>query len=94
MGEVQGDEVRQVNQDELVDRIQAAIRDWPKSVLKGLTDHRPDERLRARVAGATMIAGKMKRLEILSDSPPGPPIRYAAIDGGSGVPPQDDVDER
>lgn len=78
--------MRQVNHDELVNRIQAAIRSWPTSVLKGLADHRPDERLRARVQGAAFIAESLKRLEILADSPEPPPIRYAAIDGGSGVP--------
>ncbi len=91
MGEVQGGEVRQVNHDELVNRIQAAIRTWPKSVLKGLADHRHDEQLRARVQGAAVIAESLKRLEILADSPEPPPFRYAAIDGGSGVPAQDDV---
>lgn len=84
--------MRQVNHDELVNRIQAAIRTWPKSVLKGLADHRPDERLRARVQGAAVIAESMKRLEILADSPEPPPFRYGAIDGGSGVPAQDDVE--
>ena len=84
--------MRQVNHDELVNRIQAAIRQWPKSVLKGLADHRPDERLRARVEGANIIADGMKRLEILADSPPPPPLRFRALDGGSGVPAQDEVD--
>lgn len=82
--------MRQVNHDELVDRIQAAIRGWPKSLLKALTDHRADERLRARVWGAEVIAGRLSKLEILTDSPPGPPVRYAALDGGSGVPPQEE----
>jgi hypothetical protein len=84
--------VRQVNHDELINRIQAAIRSWPTSLLKGLADHRPDERLRARVQGAAVIAESLKRLEILADSPEPPPFRYAAIDGGSGVPAEDDVE--
>ena len=83
--------MRQVNHDELVNLIQASIRAWPRSVLKGLADHRPDERLRARVQGAAVIAERMKRLEILADSPEPPPFRYAAVDGGSGVPAQEDV---
>lgn len=86
--------MRQVNQDELIYRIQAAIRTWPKSLLKRLSDHRPDERLKARVQGAAIIADGMKRLEILADSPPPPPFRLGAIEGGSGVPAQDDADER
>lgn len=84
--------MRQVNQDELVNRIQAAIRTWPKSVLKGLGDHRHTEQLRARVQGASIIATALKRLEILADSPPPPPFRYGALDGGSGVPAQDDIE--
>ena len=84
--------MRQVNEDELIYRIQAAIRSWPRSLIKALSDHRPAEQLRARVQGATIISDKLSRLEILSDSPPGPPVRYADLDGGSGVPPQDDVE--
>lgn len=84
--------MRQVNRDELINRIQSAIRSWPKSVLKGLADHRPTEQLRARLLGATMISDKLNRLEILSDSPPPPPIRYADLEGVSGVPQQDDIE--
>lgn len=84
--------MRQVNHDELVYRIQAAIRSWPRSLLKGLTDHRPAEQLRARVQGATIISDRLAKMEILTDSPPGPPVRYADLDGGSGVPAQDDVE--
>lgn len=84
--------MRQVNHDELVNRIQAAIRTWPKSVLKELVDHRPDVRLKARVQGAAIIADGMRRLEILADSPPPPPFRFGSPDGGSGVPAQDDIE--
>jgi hypothetical protein len=84
--------MRQVNHDEFVDRIQAAIGRWPRYVLKGLGDHRPTERLRAQLQGAEIIAAALNRLEILTDSPLGPPIRYADLDGGSGVPAQDDVE--
>lgn len=83
--------MRQVDRDELVNRIQAAIRGWPSSVLRGLADHRPSEQLRARLLGATIISDKLSRLEILTDSPAPPPFRYADLEGGSGVPAQDDV---
>lgn len=83
--------MRQVDRDELIDRIQAAIRSWPKSIHKGLVDWRSTEQLRARVQGATIIADALKRLEILADSPPPPPTRYADLEGGSGVPSQDEV---
>jgi hypothetical protein len=83
--------MRQVDRDELINRIQAAIRGWPKSILRGLADHRPTEQLRARLLGATMISDKLSKLEILSDSPPPPPIRYADLEGVSGVPAQDDI---
>jgi hypothetical protein len=86
--------VRQVNEDELIYRIQAAIRNWPRSLLKGLTDRRPAEQLRARVQGATIISDKLSKMEILTDSPPGPPIRYADLDGGSWVPPQDEIEPK
>ncbi|THG39535.1 hypothetical protein [Sphingomonas olei] len=56
-----------------------------------MTDHRHDEQLRARVLGAAVIGESLKRLEILADSPEPPTFRYAAIDGGSGVPVQADV---
>ena len=38
-----------------------------------------------------MISDKLSKLEILSDSPPPPPIRYADLEGVSGVPQQDDI---
>lgn len=84
--------MRQVGHDKLINRIQSAIRSWPRSLLKGLTDHRPAERLRARVQGATIIGDRLSKMEIKTDSPPGPPVRYADFDGGSGVPAQDDIE--
>lgn len=84
--------MRQVDRDELIYRIQAAIRKWPKAILKGLADHRHTEQLRARVNGAAIIADDMRKLEILASTPPGPPVHYADLDGGSGVPPQDHVE--
>ena len=83
---------RQVDRNELIYRIQAAIRKWPKAILKGLADHRHTEQLRARVNGAAIIADDMRKHESLADTPPGPPVRYADFDGGSGVPAQDYVD--
>lgn len=84
--------MRQVDQEELVDRVQAAIGRWPKSIIKGMADHRHAEQLRARVQGAELIAAALGRLEILSSGPPPPPVRYADLDGGSGVPMRDDIE--
>jgi hypothetical protein len=86
--------MRQVNLDELIDILQASMRKITKSQFKGLQHHSADERLRARVTVATMMAADFKRLEILSSAPPGPPIRYGALDGGSGVPPIKDPSDQ
>lgn len=68
--------MRQVGQDELVNILQSALRKLKPSAIKGLTDWRPTERLRARVMAAQLIAQDLKRLEILADAPEPPPFRY------------------
>lgn len=82
--------MRQVNQDELVNVLQASIRKARFTELKALQHHDATERLRARVAVAEMIAGDMKRFEILTTAPPPPPFRYGALTGTTGAPPIDD----
>lgn len=83
--------MRQINQDELVDLIQGAVQAWPTTIVARLRHHDPRERLRARLAGAKIVAARLQRLEILSAAPPPPDYNYADLNGSSGVPPLPDM---
>lgn len=82
--------MRQVGADELVQIIQSALRRLTRRQVTAMAHHDPTERLRARVAAGRVVAGEMARLEVLSDTPEGPPIRYADLGDPSGAPPVQD----
>jgi len=82
--------MRQVDEPELIQMIQRAMQGWTPALFKRMQHHDPDERLKGRLLAATLIADRMKRLEILSSAPEGPPVNYAALSGTSGMPAQDE----
>ena len=51
-----------------------------------LTDQRPHQRRQGQHLAAQRLADQLSRLEMLSSAPEPPPIRFADIEGGSGVP--------
>lgn len=68
--------MRQVNRDELVPVLQAAMRAWTRTLLKDLQHLNPERRLLARLIAAGLLADKLKRLEILTDAPEAPGFRH------------------
>lgn len=73
--------MRQVNRDELIHMVQDAMRTITPAMWKMILHHNHETQLKGRTVVAGIIADKMKRLEILSSSPPPPHFHYPSLDG-------------
>ncbi len=78
--------VRQVDRDELIWLLTYGLGQLPRSVVALMNDSRSEQNRKGRFFAAQALAGQLGRLEIMSDAPPPPPMRFADIEGGSGVP--------
>lgn len=79
--------MRQVNREELVYVLQSALRKLTPAQIAMMRDHRPAQKLQARVSAAETIATVLDRFEILSSAPKPPSFRYADLGDPSGAPP-------
>ena len=82
--------MRQVDDDELTWLLMYGLQRMPRSLAAMIADRRPAEQRKGHFFAAQHLARQLGRLEIMSDAPPPPPFRFAAIEGGSGVPTMDD----
>lgn len=78
--------MRQVNRDELRDRLASALRKITASQFKELQHHEPARRLRARLRIGDMMVEAVRHYEILTDAPPSPPFQYPDLGGRTGAP--------
>lgn len=78
--------MRQVNRDELRDRLASALRKISASQYKDLQHHEPARRLRARLRIGDVMVEAVRHYEILTDAPPPPPFRYPDLGDAPDAP--------